>query len=272
MECSLKLKVNEYISFAQLKRKFKTYLSEQGYSDFKPSVFSQGLIISLIIILEDMVSNCVKNVNKDAITGLYIINPFILKGMMNESDKYDYTLKYLKKYNSNIQYHDSLFFNIKKVLDNLETKHGSKLMIDVETKNMISYILLSLQYEIINMSLKIVKYSNRKTLNNNVLDIVIEQYLNEEIAKKIKLKLDSSNIVADEEGEEDEIKEDEIKEDEEDKIKEDESEVESHSEFEKEEVKKEEIKEIKEDKKIIKENKIETDEDDKKPKKQNAKK
>ena len=44
-------------------------------------------------------------------------------------------------------------------MDNLETKHGLKLMIEADTKNMISYILLSLQYEIIEWGLKFVKFA-----------------------------------------------------------------------------------------------------------------
>jgi hypothetical protein len=258
MDCSVKLKINEYVSFAQLKRKFKAHFVEQGYSEFKPSVFSQGLVLSLILILEDMISESIKNVNKDTINGLYVINSLVFRNMILESDKYDFSLRYLKKYNSNIKYHESLFFNIKKVLDNLETKHGSKLMIDTETKNIISYILLSLQYEIINMALKIVKYSNKKTLNNNVLEIIIEYCLNEEMSKKIKLKLDSLIIQNNDEEDEKEDEKEDVKED----VKDEDEEVSNESE-EKDEVSNgsEEKIEIKADKIIEKyeEKEVKTD-------------
>ena len=109
------------------------YLSEQGNSDFKPSIFAQGLIISLVMVLEELVSDCLKNVNKDK-TGLYTINQLILSNLLNTSDKYDFVSKYMKKYSSMLKYHDSVFFNINKVITNLEDKHGSKLMIESDKR------------------------------------------------------------------------------------------------------------------------------------------
>ena len=203
MECNNKLKINEFVSITQLKRKLKGYLLDQGYSEFKPSIFSQGLVISLVMILEELVSDCLKNVTKDK-SGLYTINTLVLKNQLYETDKYCFCLKYLRKYNSVIKYHDSVFFNIKKVMDNLETKHGSKLMIDSESKNMICYMILGLQYDITDLALKMVKYSNRKTLNNQVLEIICSYLLSDELASRIKLKLDSYNISNDDDTDEEE--------------------------------------------------------------------
>ena len=200
MECSNKLKINEYVSVSQLKKKLKLYLCDQGYSEFKLSVFHTGLILSLVMVLEEIVSDCLKNVSKDK-TGLYTINSLILKNLLLENDKYDFCLRNMKKYNNVIKYHESVFFNIKKVMDGLETKHGSKLMIDSESKNMICYIILGLQYEIIDLSVKMVKYANRKTLNNQVLEIVCVHMLNNELSSKIKLKLDSCIISNDDDDE-----------------------------------------------------------------------
>ena len=193
MECTNKLKVNEYVSINQLKKKIKSYLCDKGYSEFKPSVFAQGLVVTLVMVLEEIISDCIKNVTKDK-TGLYIINNLVLKNLLNESDKYNFTNKFIRKYNSVVKYHDAVFFNIKKVMDNLETKHGSKLMIDSESKNLICYLLLSLQYDIVDLTIKVVKYSNRKTLNNNILEVISSFMLSEEISSKIKLRLDSYNV------------------------------------------------------------------------------
>jgi len=200
MECSNKLKINEYVSINQLKRKIKAYLIDQGNSEFKPSIFAQGIVLSLVMVLEELVNDCIKNVVKDK-TGLYTINSLVLKNLLYETDKYNFAVKYLRKYSNVTRYHDAVFFNIHKVMDNLENKLGSKLMIDTEPKNMICYLLLSLQYDILDLSVKMVKYANRKTLNNSVLEIAYSFMLSDEINSKIKLKLDSYNITNEEDDE-----------------------------------------------------------------------
>ena len=104
------------------------------------------------------------------------------------------------------------FFNVKKVFDNLESKYGEKLMIESETRNFISYMLLSIQYDITDLSFRIVKYANKRTMNNNVLIAVIGHIMPDDIITKLKLKLDSSSIetnVVEEEEEEDEEEPDE---------------------------------------------------------------
>jgi hypothetical protein len=203
MEINNKLKINEYVSIAQLKRKLKAYMIEQGNSDLKPSIFAQGLVMCLVMVLEELIADCLKNINKEK-SGLYTINQLILSNLFNSSDKYDFTAKYLKKYSSILRYHDSVFFNINKVISNLEDKHGSKLMIEYEAKNIISYIILSLQYEIVELTVSMVKYAGRKTLNINVLEIVCSYLMSNEIYNKIKLKLDSINITSNEDDEVDE--------------------------------------------------------------------
>lgn len=193
MEFNNNLKINEYVSIAQLKRKLKTYFSEQGNSDFKPSIFAQGLILSLVMILEELVGDCLKLVNKEK-SGLYTINHLILSNLFSQTDKYEFASKYMRKYSSTLRYHESIFFNFNKVITNIEDKHGSKLMVEIEARNIIAYIILSLQYDIIGLSVRMVKYAGRKTLNINVLDIVCSYMLSNEISNKIKLKLDSINI------------------------------------------------------------------------------
>ena len=84
-EITNKLKINEYVSIAQLKKKIKLYLIELGYSEFKPSIFSQGLVITMVMILEEIITDCLKHVIKNGINGLYTITPLILKNVINES-------------------------------------------------------------------------------------------------------------------------------------------------------------------------------------------
>jgi len=195
MEINNNLKINEYVSIAQLKRKLKAYFAEQGNSDFKPSIFAQGLIVSLVMVLEELVGDCLKSVSKEK-SGLYTINQLILSNLFASTDKYEFVSRYMKKYSSTLRYHESIFFNFNKVITNLENKHGSKLMVDTDAKNIIGYIILSLQYDIVGLAVSMVKYAGRKTLNINVLDIVCSYILSNDISSKIKLRLDSINIAS----------------------------------------------------------------------------
>jgi len=78
------------------------------------------------------------------------------------------------------------------------------LEIDTETRNFIAYNILNLQYETIDLVIKFVKYSNRKTLNNVVLDIVCSYLLSDDIYSKVKLRLDSLKNLEDTNIEDDE--------------------------------------------------------------------
>ena len=212
MEKSNNFKLTEYCSIAQLKRKFKSYLEDINYKEFKLNNFPQCLVVSLMIIAEECITDCLKYLVKNEQNGLYVLDDKVLRLMLSETSKYDFLLKYKSKYSSSIRYNDSLFFNLSKYLVNLETKYGEKLMVDVEAKNRLCYYLIALQYEITSLSLMIVKYSNRKTLNKTVLLNCCLFLLDAELKSKIKLKLDS--IGCDKEDEEEE-KEDEKEEEEE---------------------------------------------------------
>lgn len=199
-----KSKLSDIVSVAQLKKKFKAYLVDQEYSDFKSSVFPRNLIFVLIMILEELLSDSLEYTVKNAVDGIYPISKQMIEMILYKSNKYDCVQKYLKKYNNTIKYHDSIFFAIKKVYDNLEVKHGSKLMIDSECRNFLSYLLLSLQYEFSDLAIKFVDYANRKTLNKEVLFRVYSSYLDKSISSKIKLKLDSMDEVIETEADENE--------------------------------------------------------------------
>jgi hypothetical protein len=141
--------------------------------------------------LEELLSDTLKYVVKNDIDGLYKISPLIINTIVNESSKYNFILKYLKSYSKIIKYHESVFFNIKKVLDNLESKYGAKLMVEPETKNILSYIILSVQYDLINLSVTMVKYAKKRTLSVGPLTHSIKFLIHEDIYSKIDLKLDS---------------------------------------------------------------------------------
>jgi hypothetical protein len=209
MEKSNNFKLTEYCSIAQLKRKFKSYLEEINYKEFKLNNFPQCLVVSLMIVAEECITDCLKYLVKNEQNGLYVLDDKVLRLMLSETSKYDFLLKYKSKYSSSIRYNDSLFFNLSKYLGNLETKYGEKLMVDVEAKNRLCYYLIALQYEITSLSLMIVKYSNRKTLNKTVLLNCCLFLLDAELKCKIKLKLDSfgSDKDSDKEDEDDEEKE-----------------------------------------------------------------
>jgi len=226
MEKSVNFKLTEYCSIAQLKRKFKSYLEEINFKEFKLNNFPQYLVVSLMIVVEECVTDCLKYLVKNEENGLYVLDDKVLRLMLSETSKYDFLLKYKSKYSSSIRFNDSLFFNLSKYLVNLETKYGEKLMIDNEAKNRLCYYLIALQYEITNLSLMIVKYSNRKTLNKNVLLNCCLFLLDNELKSKIKLKFDSIGCDKEEE-EEDKEEEEEDKEEEDEDEDEDEDDEDS---------------------------------------------
>ncbi len=210
---SNQLNISEYVSMSQLKKKIKSYLVELGCDNFKISSYSKGLIYCLVIVLEEILSDSLKHVVKNETNGLYNISPMILNTVINESPKYFFMHKYIKSFVSTMRYSESIFFNIKKVLSNLESKYGSKLMLDSSSQNLLSYLILSVQYDLMNLSVKMVKYSKKRTLNIQCLVYSSNFIMSDDIFSKIDLKLDSlddKNIEIEEE--QDEEKEDEEKE------------------------------------------------------------
>ena len=199
---SNKYKLGEFVALSVLKRKFKQYMTDEGYDGFKSSVFPKYLVISLVMVLEELLSDCLEFVKKHETTGLYTIDFSMLSMVLNRNAKYDVFLTYLKKYNSTVKYQDSVMFNYRKVVDDLESKYGDKLMIEPDAKNYISYLLVSLQYNLTKLSLTIVLYANRKTLSIESL-LCSFKFLFQEMYSKIKLKLDSMKQTKEIEGGED---------------------------------------------------------------------
>ena len=92
------LKLTDFCSITQMKRKFKSYLEEINYKEFKLNNFPHCLVVSLVILVEECISDCLKYVIKNEVNGLYTINQQVLKLMFNETNKYDFFIKYTKKY------------------------------------------------------------------------------------------------------------------------------------------------------------------------------
>ncbi len=206
--------INKMIVMAQLKRKIKSYMEERGYTNFKSGNYARYLVYSMVVLLEDMIEASIKYVKKDDKTGLYRFTPEEYRMMIREDERYMNYGKYMSGYNSVVKYNDNVFFNFKYVIESIENRYGDRLNITNEMKNLLAYMMMSVQYDITDLSLKVVRYSGRMTLNDKVLQLTISHIVNEEIGKKIRIKLDS--IIQDEK-EEKEDREEEEKEEEEEK-------------------------------------------------------
>jgi len=182
--------INNYCTLSQVKRKLKSHLRDTSREYLKISNYGQSIVFTSVDIFNEIITDSLKYVSKNDITGLYKLNTVIVKLVVNEMSKYHFLLKYLPKFNTSINYQDLLFFNYKKTLQFIENKLGNKLMIEYSTLNLISYLLLSLQYDLINLSVLFVEYSKKKTLSKNTLLHSVYSLLDEELSSKIKLKLD----------------------------------------------------------------------------------
>jgi hypothetical protein len=182
--------INNYCSLSQVKRKLKSHLCDTSHENLKINNFSQSIVFTLVDILDELINDSLKYVLKNDITGLYKLNTVVIKLVINEMPKYNICLKYLPKFSTSINYQDLLLFNYKKTLLNIENKLGNKLMIEHPTLNLISYLLLSIQYDLINLSVLFVEYSKKKTLSKNTLLCSMKSLLDDELSSKIKLKLD----------------------------------------------------------------------------------
>jgi hypothetical protein len=182
--------INNYCTLSQVKRKLKAYLCDISHEYLKINNYGQSIVFTLVDMFNEIITDSLKYVSKNDITGLYKLNTVIVKLVINEMSKYHFLLKYLPKFNTSINYQDLLLFNYKKTLQFIENNLGNKLMIEYSTLNLISYLLLSLQYDLINLSVLFVDYSKKKTLSKNTLLNSVYSLLDEELSSKIKLKLD----------------------------------------------------------------------------------
>ena len=223
--------INNYGSLSQIKRTLKRHLCDTSHENLKINNFGQSVVFALVDILDELINDSLKYVLKNDITGLYKLNTVVIKLVINEMPKYNTCLKYLPKFSTSINYQDLLLFNYKKTLLSIENKLGNKLMIEHSTLNLISYLLLSLQYDLINLSVLFVEYSKKKTLSKNTLLCSMKSLLDDELSSKIKLKLDC--VIQDKEcGGDDEEAGDNSEEEEAEEAGEEETETETETETE----------------------------------------
>ena len=186
------LTFNDFGSKSQIKRKLKAYLEDRGLNNYKVSNFPMLISLSLVMLLEDLFTDCIPYIEKNSKTGLYVIESKFLPLVFS---KYEVLNKYLKGYNSQIRYDGNLLFNVDKVYKNLEYKVGEKIMVESEAKNYLNYLMVCIQYDIINLSETIIVYSGKKTFNKDVFMSSLNYlFTNGDLIKRIKLKLDCYTV------------------------------------------------------------------------------
>ena len=197
-------------SVSMLKKKFRIYLNENSIVDLKINEAPQQLTCSLLLIAEKLLLKCVEREQPEKTNeGVYNVKEQILRIIL-----YDYVFfeKYNKQYNKIINY--TPFINMTLFYNAFEEKHGKKLLICKETKNLLNYILCCVQNDVILLCCSILNYARKKTFNVELLILSLSQIIqNDEMLGLIKLKLDcvNTNGVVDEEVDEaaNEKKEDE---------------------------------------------------------------
>ena len=213
-------KVSDYTVMSQLKKKIKEYLVEKGCQNFKISSFGQGIVLSLVYLLDEIYNDSIKLVEKN-LAGLYVINPLVFKSCI-DNEKYNFLRKYERKYSSIVRYKDSLFFNFNDTLAYLETVHGEKIMVEDKTKNLLAYYLLSFQYDLVDLCISTTKFAGKRTLGLKSLIMGLEYVLTQgDLFSKINLKLDCINTEVQEKNEDDEDNNKDDNEDDEDNNKDD---------------------------------------------------
>ena len=201
------VKITDYAPLSQMKKKIKQFLTDKGCEDIRLDNFSQNLAVSMVHILDELATDSLKYVTKHQLNGLYVVNKLMIDSTIAEFDKYHFCYKYIKKFNPIVRYEDSLLFNLSKVLAGFELINGNKLTFDAESRNFISFIMLSFQYDILELSVTILSYGSKKTMTKSLIVSCLKYILNNEISNRIDLKLDSLQIIiADKKEDDDEVK------------------------------------------------------------------
>lgn len=178
---------------SNMKKKIKSFLNDKNCADIRMSNFPSCLAMTLNVILDEIAINTLKYATKHPTNGLYTINTLMLMSALNEDNKFDFYSKYHRKYNSVVKYEDNLIFNISKVISNFELDNGNKLLFDSECKNYLAYLLMSLQYDMLELSIVILRASGIKTMTKQLMVNIINYLIHSDVANRICLKLDSLN-------------------------------------------------------------------------------
>ena len=180
--------MNTFGSKAVLKRNLKEYLTLKGYTNLKQNSFVFELTNVILILMESLLKNCIEFVEKNETNGIYNLKMDVLKIVILEN--YDFLNKY-KSFNNLVLYKNNMFFNIDLLYSYVENIIGNKLMIDNMTKNYINYLLMSFQYDVVNLSCLCIDYSGRKTLSSKLLLTTLNFFIeNKNLFNLINIKLD----------------------------------------------------------------------------------
>ena len=182
-------------SISMLKKKFRVFLNDNDKLNLKMNEAPQQLTHCLILIAEKLLLKCVEKEQPEKNNeGVYNVKEQILRIIL-----YDYVFfeKYNKQYNRLVNY--TPFVLMAPIYAAFEEKHGNKLFICKETKNLLNYILCCIQNETILLSCEILNYAKRKTFTADLIVLSLTQIIqNDEIMGLIKLKLDCSIMNGDE--------------------------------------------------------------------------
>ena len=69
------------------------------------------------------------------------------------------------------------------------------MMLDYSGYNLLCYLFSSFQYNMIDLSIQFVKYSKKSTLTKQSFLLALEYLVHKDIVNKLKLKLDSLDIL-----------------------------------------------------------------------------
>jgi len=180
--------MNSFGSKSVLKRNLKEYLTLKEYTNLKQNSFVFELSNVILIIMESLLKDCIEFVEKNDTNGIYNLKIDVLKLVVLE--KYDFLNKY-KSFNKLLFYKNNIFCNIDLLYLYIENLIGNKLMIDNMTKNYINYLLMSFQYDVVNLSCLCIDYSGKKTLSSKLLLTTLKYFIdNQNLFNLINLKLD----------------------------------------------------------------------------------
>ena len=180
--------MNTFGSKAVLKRNLKEYLTLNGYTNLKQNSFVFELTNVILIIMESLLKQCIEFVEKNETNGIYNLKMDVLKIVVLEN--FEFLNKY-KSFNNLILYKNNMFFNIDLLYTYVENIIGNKLMIDNMTKNYINFLLMSFQYDVVNLSCLCIDYSGRKTLSSKLLLTTLNFFIeNKNLFNLINIKLD----------------------------------------------------------------------------------
>lgn len=176
----------EFGSLTNLKKKFKAYIENETIICGK---YPQQLVECLLIIMESVILKCIDYIEKNPV-GLYVVKEQFLRNILNE---YSFFEKYNKKFDKIINYSENLFFNSELFYNAIEKKYGNKMMIDKQTKNLLNFMVVCLQSDIVTLSCKILNYINKRTLNSELLLLSFDYIIGEDyFMSQFKLKFDCS--------------------------------------------------------------------------------